>query len=302
MDFRRRQFFKTALGGMLTTLSGCAAHDRSLSQCPAALSDFELSEALGPLPVYRCKSGSGPAVVLLHELPGMSPEDIALAKCLAQEGLSVYVPLLFGEPGQNRFFAGYFQSCAQADFECSALSTSSPIIGKLRDVCRRVSEHARGPVGVIGMCLTGAFPLALLGGGVQAAVLCQPTLPFNALFMRPIGAQSRVLGLASPDIDRAVKSRIAVLAMRYRNDALCPAERFRTLRETFRERLAQIEIEAENGEHSTLAGDLNLDAFADAVNYLKVRLGAANRPQKMKLAKLDGRPCEIGVDGRWRRS
>ena len=71
-------------------------------------------------------------------------------------------------------------------------------MGKLRDVCRRVSEHARGPVGVIGMCLTGAFPLALLGEGVQAAVLCQPTLPFNALFMRPIGAQRRVLGLASP--------------------------------------------------------------------------------------------------------
>ena len=64
---------------------------------------------------------------------------------------------------------------------------------------------------------------------------------------------------------------------------------------------AQIEIEAENGEHSTLAGDLNLDAFADAVNYLKVRLGAANRPQRMKLAKLEGRPCEIGPDGRWRR-
>ena len=78
-----------------------------------------------------------------------------------------------------------------------------------------------------------AFPLALLGEGVQAAVLCQPTLPFNALFMRPIGAQRRVLGLASPDLDRAVKSRIAVLAMRYRNDPLCPAERFRTLRENF---------------------------------------------------------------------
>jgi hypothetical protein len=118
MDFRRRQFFKKALGGVLTTLSGCAAHDRSLSHCPAAVSDFELSEALGPLPVYRCKSGSGPPVVLLHELAGMSPEDIALAKCPAQEGLSVYVPFLFGEPGRNRYFAGYFQSCTQADFEC----------------------------------------------------------------------------------------------------------------------------------------------------------------------------------------
>jgi hypothetical protein len=43
MDFRRRQFFKTALGGVLTTLSGCAAHDRNLSHCPAAVSDFELT-------------------------------------------------------------------------------------------------------------------------------------------------------------------------------------------------------------------------------------------------------------------
>ncbi len=59
MDFRRRQFFKTALGGVLTTLSGCAAHDRNLSHCPAAVSDFELSEALGPLPVYRCKAAPG---------------------------------------------------------------------------------------------------------------------------------------------------------------------------------------------------------------------------------------------------
>jgi hypothetical protein len=80
MDFRRRQFLKAALGGTLTTLSSCAAHDRSLSHCPAAVSDFELSEALSPRPVYRCKSGSGPAVVLLHELPGMSPEDIALSE------------------------------------------------------------------------------------------------------------------------------------------------------------------------------------------------------------------------------
>ena len=186
-DYRRRQFFKTALGGVLTTLSGCAAHDRSLSHCPAAVSDFELSEALGPLPVYRCKSGSGPPVVLLHELAGMSPEDIALAKCLAQEGLSVYVPLLFGEPGQNRYFAGYSQSYAQADFECSALSTSSPIIGKLRDVCRRVSEHARGPVGVIGMCLTGAFPVGVARRGSPGS----SALPTDVAFQRFVHASHR---------------------------------------------------------------------------------------------------------------
>jgi hypothetical protein len=119
--------------------------------------------------------------------------------------------------------------------------------------------------------------------------------------MRPIGAQRRVLGLAPEDLNRALKSRVPILAMRYRNDSLCPAERFRALRETFRERVAQIEIESQNGRHSTLAADFNFDAFSDAVSYLKVRLGAANRPQRMKLAKLEGRPCEIGPDGRWRR-
>lgn len=301
MNYPRRRFLKAALVGASGVLGGCAARSESLLRCPTALDDFAVDASLGPLPVYRFKQAAGPPLVLLHELPGLSPDDLALAKCLSQQGFSVYLPLLFGEAGQNRIFAGYFQSCAKPDFECSSLSRSSPVIAKLSEICRRIGEQARGPVGVIGMCLTGTFPLALLGGGVQAAVLCQPTLPFNAFFMRPIGAQRRVLGLASEDVDRAVKTRISILAMRYRNDSLCPTERFRALRENFRERLAQIEIESENGRHSTLAADLNLDAFSDAVGYLKVRLGASSQAQRMKLAKLDGRPCEIGPDGRWRR-
>ena len=301
MNYPRRRFLRTALGGALGVFGGCAAQSESRRRCPAALDEFIIEQNLGPLPVYRYKSSAGPPVVLLHELPGMSPDDLALAKCLGQQGMSVYLPLLFGEPGQNRIFAGYFQSCAQADFECAALSRSSPIIDKLREVCRRVGDQAGRPTGVIGMCLTGSFPLALLGDGVQAAVLCQPTLPFNALFMRPIGAQRRVFGLAPEDLNRALKSQVPILAMRYRNDSLCPAERFRALRETFRERIAQIEIASQNGQHSTLAADFNFDAFADAVSYLKARLGAASRPQRMKLARLDGRPCEIGPDGRWRR-
>ncbi len=301
MNPSRRKFLRTALAGAGGLLAGCAARSESQLRCPVTLAEFAAESGLGPLPVYRYQQGAGPALILLHELPGLSLDDLALAKCLGQQGFSVYLPLLFGEPGQNRVFAGYFQSCAQHDFECAALARSSPVIDKLRELCLRLGARTGAPVGVIGMCLTGAFPLALLGDGVQAAVLCQPTLPFNAFFMRPIGAQRRVLGLAKEDLDRAVKSRIAILALRYRNDPLCPAERFRALREMFHERIAQIEIPSENGQHSTLAADLNLDALSDAVSYLKVRLGAANRPQRMKLAKLEGRPCEIGLDGRWRR-
>lgn len=300
-NLARRQLFRVALGAALTSLGSCAAHKQSSLRCPATLADFEREDNLGPLPVYRSRHGSGPSIVLLHELPGLSPEDLALAERLAREGFTVHLPLLFGEAGQDRFFVGYFQSCARSEFECSAASTTSPIVGKIREVCRSVGERARSPIGVIGMCLTGAFPLALLGDGVEAAVLCQPTLPFTALLMRPIGEQKRAVGLAQADIDRAQKTAVPFLAMRYRTDPLCPPERFQTLQQTFGGRIALIEIDGEPQGHSTLAGDLNFEAFADAVNYLKVRLGAVNRPQRMKLAKLDGQPCEIGMNGQWRR-
>lgn len=300
MVYRRRHFMRTALGAVLTCLGGCAAHERSLLRCPTTLADFELENDFGPLPVYRCKYGSGPPIVLLHELPGMSPSNLALAKCLAHEGFSVYLPLMFGEPGQDRFLAGYFQSCGRSAFECSALSVSSPMLGNLREVCGKVIERARQPIGVIGMCMTGAFPLALLGGGVEAAVLCQPTLPFNALLMRPIGQQKAALGLSKDDIDRAGRAKTPLLALRYETDRLCPKERMHTLRALFHARIAISEVGGDTHGHSTLAGDLDSGAYTDAVNYLKVRLGIDKGAKRMNLAKLDGRACEITADGQWR--
>ena len=300
MSYQRRQFLRAGIGAALARLSGCAMHNRSLLRCPTTLDDFALAKDLGPLPVYLCKRGAGPPVILLHELPGMSPTNLALAHCLAKEGFSVFVPLLFGEPGQDRFLAGYFQSCAQADFACSGLSVSSPILIRLREVCGRIIERARNPVGVIGMCMTGAFPLGLLGDGVQAAVLCQPTLPFNVFLRRPVGKQREALGLSDDDMSRANKMKTPLLALRYETDSLSPAERMKTLRNIFRERIATIEIEGEPQGHSTLAGDLNDDAYDDTIRYLKVRLEVEKRAQKMKLAKLHGHACEITADGRWR--
>jgi dienelactone hydrolase len=300
MDVKRRAFLQTAFGAALAALGGCAAHDRSLSRCPTALSDFERVNDLGALPVFRYKNSSGPALVLLHELPGMSLTNLALAKCLARQVFSVYLPLLFGEAGQERFFFGYFQSCARAEFDCSSLSNSSPILTSLREVCGKIIERTKGSMGVIGMCMTGSFPLALFRDGVGAAVLCQPTLPFNVFLMRPVGQQKRSLGLAQGDIERARHFKAPLLAIRYRSDPLCPQERIAALRETFPHRVATIEIDGEPQGHSTLAGDLNEGAFADAVAYLKTRLGLSKSAKKMSLAKFDDRPCEITADGQWR--
>jgi len=195
---------------------------------------------------------------------------------------------------------GYFQSCATAEFDCSSLSGPSPILIRLREVCGKIIERTGGSIGIIGMCLTGTFPLALLREGVSAAVLCQPTRPFNPFFLRPVGAQKRALGLAQSDIERARQFDLPFLALRYKSDRLCPRERFQTLREQFPGRMAAIEIDGEPQGHSTLAGDLNEDAFADAAVYLKTRLGLSKKAAKMRLARFDDRPCEITPEGRWR--
>lgn len=59
------------------------------------IEDFdELHE--GDLRFFRSR-GTGPGVMLMHELPGMTPSCIELAKRLAEvEGFRIYLPLLYG--------------------------------------------------------------------------------------------------------------------------------------------------------------------------------------------------------------
>lgn len=250
--------------------------------------------------VFRIDAVAGPSIVLLHELPGMTPDDMALARRLASKGFTVHLPLLFGEPGQDSFISGYFQSCAYGEFECARLSARSPILDWLDPFCRHVIATSRGPVGVIGMCLTGALPIALLNTGIEAAVLCQPTLPFNLLMRRPFGEQKSDLGVAPGDLDNALKkSKVPLLAMRYASDALCPHERMQTLRTTFNQRIATIEIQGGDG-HSTLAGDFDRKAFADTIKYLTARLRFPRVAQDMALARLEGKKCRITDQGEWR--
>jgi len=228
----------------------------------------------------------------------MSPADISLANCLGREGFSVYVPLLFGEVKQDNFVRGYFQTCLGGDYECSKLSTRSTALDWIGEVCEHVRKSNQ-PVGAIGMCLTGIFPVSLLRNGVAAAVLCQPTVPFNWLLGRPVGAQEKDLGLDPTDLGYAeTKSTVPMLAMRYMGDRRCPEERMKALQDTFPGRIAVIEIPRDG--HSTLAGDFDACAFADTVAYLKVMLGVEAGPKRMREARLNGRACELTAEGKWR--
>ncbi len=86
--------------------------------------------------------------------------------------------------------------------------------------------------------------------------------------------------------------------MRYARDEKCPDDRMCKLRDIFQKRLADIELEGEG--HSALAGSFNEDAFADTVQYLKVRLRVEPGPKSMRRARLNGKRYEISAEGLWR--
>ncbi|GAB4378142.1 MAG: dienelactone hydrolase family protein [Elainellaceae cyanobacterium] len=187
--------------------------------------------------VYQ--KGQGPAVVLMHELPGMIPECVELARRIANAGFTVYLPLLFGEPNQPLSplkMAQYTaQLCISREFNCFAKHQSSPITNWLRALCRKAHQDCgdRG-VGVIGMCLTGGFVLSLMADeSVIAPVASQPSLPFGVT-----AAHRAALGVSPTDLEQA-KARsqqgVPLLVLRFSDDKISSPAKLETLRHEFGE-------------------------------------------------------------------
>jgi len=200
-------------------------------------------------PVYR--RGSGPAVIVIHEVPGVTPRVAAFGRRVADEGLTAVLPSLFGRPGREvtggYAFRSLLHGCVSREFANWATHTTSPITVWLRALAK--AEHARcgGPgVGAVGMCFTGGFALAMMvDDEVVAPVLSQPSLPF------PFGA-ARKRDLAISDADLAVvKARAAegqcVLGLRFTGDISVPEARFQRLRDELGDRFLAVEIDSSPG-------------------------------------------------------
>ena len=184
--------------------------------------------------------GAGPPVVVLHEILGRTANTFALGDRLRTAGFQVYLPRLFGKEGGEGFLGAYFKSCGSRQFNCAAGARSSPIVDWIAALCEDVGAKTRSRVGVIGMCLTGAFPLAALRvEAVVAPVLCQPTIPFGLFWL---GEATR-LGLSDAEVRTARERRsVPILGMRFTQDSRCPASRFAVLSELFGARFQAIEI------------------------------------------------------------
>lgn len=200
--------------------------------------------------VYWSGDPDRPPVVLMHELPGMIPECIALARRLVADGFTVFMPLLFGQPdARTRDFPNYLaQVCIRNEFSLLARRRSSPITDWLRALCREAKRRCgdRG-CGVIGMCLTGGFALTLMADdSVLAPVLSQPSLPFgiDARRRRDVGVSPDVLARS---VRRSQAQSVPVLALRFTGDVMCPPERFDEMQRLFGERFRRIDIDSSLG-------------------------------------------------------
>src|SRR5262249_47683730 len=71
------------------------------SSNPPGMEGFECaSRTVGLRTHLLYWKGSGPAVFVLHEIPGLYRADIDLARQIAECGFTAYVPLFFGKPGE----------------------------------------------------------------------------------------------------------------------------------------------------------------------------------------------------------
>jgi dienelactone hydrolase len=216
--------------------------------------------------VYR--RGSGPGVVVMHEIPGITPQVAEFARRVADAGFTVYLPHMFGVPGKP-ISTGYIlgemaRACISREFSVLAKRQASPITDWLRALCREAHRACGGPgVGALGMCLTGNFAIALMvDDSVMAPVLSQPSLPF------PVSRAHRAAIHLSDDALALAKQRAAngcgVLGLRFTADPACPPERFDTLRREFGAAFEAIEIDSspgnphgiKRGAHSVLTTDL----------------------------------------------
>src|ERR1700744_3557364 len=81
--------------------------------------------------------GSGPAVIIIHEMPGLHPLVIRFADRVAAAGMTVFLPSLFGTPGKPVTMAYalgqmFKNICIAREFNVWANDKSSPIVDWLR--------------------------------------------------------------------------------------------------------------------------------------------------------------------------
>ncbi|SKC68430.1 Dienelactone hydrolase [Plantibacter cousiniae] len=240
----------------------------------------------------RFEKGSGPGVVLIPELPGLTPEVLGLAEHLVAEGFTVAIPSPFGTPGHEGTvgytLASVSKVCVSAEFKAFATGAHRPVADHVRALAADLAARTPGPgVGVIGMCFTGGFALAAaVDEHVLASVMSQPSTPF------PVSRARRIdPGMSAAEFDavaaRAAQGSVCALGLRFSEDRAVPRERFATIAAKLGDAFEVIELDSSPGNaagfsktaHSVLTGEVRerdghpaFEARKRVVAFLRERL------------------------------
>ncbi|KQW69083.1 dienelactone hydrolase [Phenylobacterium sp. Root77] len=234
--------------------------------------------------------GSGPAVIVIHEMPGLHPHVIRFADRVAAAGMTVYCPHLFGDPGRPAshplsaltMLGGI---CIRREFNVWASDKSSPIVEWLKALSRKAHADCGGDgVGAVGMCFTGGFALAMMTEpSVVAPVLSQPSLPLGARRAAGIGASPAEVSCARK---RFAEEGLSMIGLRFYGDPFVPDARFDTYKREFGDKFEAIEIDPKHAvpgglkhPHSVLTINLaedgpTKDAEARVLAFFRERTGA----------------------------
>jgi dienelactone hydrolase len=245
------------------------------------------------------RKGSGPAVVVIAEMPGISPMLLGFADRVVALGCTAILPDLFGRAGRDptagntlvrtvRGTGTLLGTCISREFTVLAAGRSSRVVDWLRALARREHERCGGPgVGVVGMCFTGGFALAMaVDDTVLAPVMSQPSLPFPLSKKHKASIDTSEADIAAIG-DRCAGSGLQVLGLRFRDDPFVPGERFAYLHERLGDGFVSIELDQSDGNpngpighrHSVLTGDLidepgepTRDALDTVMNLFRSKL------------------------------
>ncbi|MFN2540072.1 MAG: dienelactone hydrolase family protein [Mycobacteriales bacterium] len=234
--------------------------------------DQSVFEAAGRgYPIFR--KGSGPGVVIMHEIPGITPTVQGFAEEVVDAGFTVVMPSLFGTPGTamstGEIVKSLVQVCISKEFVTMATGRTSAIASWTRALARSLHEELGGPgVGALGMCFTGGFALAMMvDGHVAAPVLSQPSAPFAVT--KRLGAD---LGLSPADL-AAVKERVdagcPVLGLRYRSDKVV-GTRFETLRRELGDGFLAVELHGKG--HAVVTEHRHDETVERVLEFFRERL------------------------------
>ena len=200
------------------------------------------------------RHGSGPAVLVMAEMPGITPNVLRFAGRVADIGCTAVLPHLFGVPGRdvggNTLLAGlyvnqaFFPACVSKEFTLWATNRTSPVVEWLRALAAHEHERCGGPgVGAVGMCFTGGYALAMAThSAVVAPVLSQPSMPLNLTKRRRRSID------CSPEDVAVVRQRCAgeglrVMGLRFKGDRYVPDSRFAFLRDQLGDAFVAVELD-----------------------------------------------------------